>query len=467
MENLNELKPVGKLSPFAHFCCTIGNLPTSYMISLTYEEQLLWLCNYLEKTVIPAVNTNAEAVAELQNLYIQLKEYVDNYFTNLDVQEEINNKLDEMANSGELVDIIASYLEVNSLLCFNTLNDLKNADNLIDGSFTRIFGKLTYNDGYGNLYKIRALVNTDVIDDDNIVALTNYPTLVAEKINNTIINNLQNDINNINNNIEDINTNINNINNNLDKKQNLLDKLVVFGDSWSDTNVTDSIWSTNVASELNLTLHNYAVNGAGFVAPSNNLISSQITTFSNSNVDKTRVKFIVLAGGINDYRNNIRFEDTAKAISNAIANLKNLCPQAKIIYVSNCQYPYTRAQSYYWVSLHNYLSTSHQISTYNMDGTFGKPLFNNNNYYHLTRNGQLLWGRNIVATLTGGEIINYRCQEKFEDSEIKLLYSTQRIKDMIFINLTIIPKTNLNNKSISFSSPRFILFRYRYYWYCW
>ena len=83
MENLNELKPVGKLSPFAHFCCTIGNLPTSYMISLTYEEQLLWLCNYLEKTVIPAVNTNAEAVAELQNLYVQLKNYVDNYFEDL------------------------------------------------------------------------------------------------------------------------------------------------------------------------------------------------------------------------------------------------------------------------------------------------------------------------------------------------------------------------------------------------
>ena len=61
MADLNELKPVGKLNPFAKFCCTIGNLPTSYMISLTYEEQLLWLCNYLEKTVIPAVNTNAES----------------------------------------------------------------------------------------------------------------------------------------------------------------------------------------------------------------------------------------------------------------------------------------------------------------------------------------------------------------------------------------------------------------------
>ena len=25
MSNLNELKPVGNLSPFARFCCTIGN----------------------------------------------------------------------------------------------------------------------------------------------------------------------------------------------------------------------------------------------------------------------------------------------------------------------------------------------------------------------------------------------------------------------------------------------------------
>ena len=124
MENLQELKPVGKLSPFAHFCCTIGNLPTSYMISLTYEEQLLWLCNYLEKTVIPAVNTNAEAVAELQDLYIQLKEYVDNYFSDLNVQEQINNKLDEMAESGELAEIINEEIfeNLNTQINQNTEN---------------------------------------------------------------------------------------------------------------------------------------------------------------------------------------------------------------------------------------------------------------------------------------------------------------------------------------------------------
>lgn len=102
MSNLNELKPIINLNPFARFCCTIGNLPSSYMASLTYEEQLMWLCDYLKNTVIPAVNTNAEAVKELQELYVKLKNYVDN----LDVQQEINNKLDKMASDGTLANII-------------------------------------------------------------------------------------------------------------------------------------------------------------------------------------------------------------------------------------------------------------------------------------------------------------------------------------------------------------------------
>ncbi len=109
MSNLSELKPVGSITPFTKFCCTIGNLPSSYMQSFTYEEQLLWLCDYLQNTVIPAVNTNAEAVAELQGLYIELKDYVDHYFENLDVQNEINNKLDEMASDGTLNTLIEKY----------------------------------------------------------------------------------------------------------------------------------------------------------------------------------------------------------------------------------------------------------------------------------------------------------------------------------------------------------------------
>lgn len=178
----NGLKPVETLRPFTRLCMTIGALPTSYLVSMTYEEQLIWFCNYLEKTVIPTINNNGLAVEELQAKYVELKSYVDNYFDNLDVQEEINNKLDEMAESGELTDIIAQYLGLAGVLAYDTLEDLEEAENLANGSITRILGKNNYNDGFGCYYKIRTIQNTDVVDGDLIIAITNDPSLVGEKI---------------------------------------------------------------------------------------------------------------------------------------------------------------------------------------------------------------------------------------------------------------------------------------------
>lgn len=102
---------VQTLKPFTHFIYTIGELPSSYLMSMTYEEQLIWLCNYLEKTVIPTVNNNGQAVSELQTLYIELQDYVNHYFDNLDVQEEINKKLDDMAVDGTLGQITATYFQ--------------------------------------------------------------------------------------------------------------------------------------------------------------------------------------------------------------------------------------------------------------------------------------------------------------------------------------------------------------------
>lgn len=116
IKNTNLIPPApaintNSLRPFNKFCVSIGMLPSSYKTSLTYEEQLLWLCNYLEETVIPSVNNNGEAVAELQALYEELRNYVNDYFTNLDVQEEINKKLDEMAENGTLTNLIKNYVD--------------------------------------------------------------------------------------------------------------------------------------------------------------------------------------------------------------------------------------------------------------------------------------------------------------------------------------------------------------------
>lgn len=110
---------VKTLKPFTKFIYTIGVLPTSYLMSMTYEEQLVWLCNYLSQTIIPTINNNAEAVKEVQDLVTELQDYINNYFDNLDVGEEINNKLDEMAESGYFENIVKSYIKTFNLYISN------------------------------------------------------------------------------------------------------------------------------------------------------------------------------------------------------------------------------------------------------------------------------------------------------------------------------------------------------------
>ena len=102
LENIETIE-----SPFRRFVTTIGVFPTAFTDAMTYYECLAYLVKYIEETVIPAVNDNAEALTELQTLFIQLKSFVENYFANLDVQEEINNKLDQMVEDGTFEDLFS------------------------------------------------------------------------------------------------------------------------------------------------------------------------------------------------------------------------------------------------------------------------------------------------------------------------------------------------------------------------
>lgn len=136
-----DLKTVESLdtSPFKKMIMTIGELPTSFVESMTYYELLTWFCNYLENTVIPTINNNAEAVEELQGLFTELKSYVDNYFDNLDVQQEINQKLDLMAQDGTLSNLIAPLLNDIQTDLNNQINNL---DNYLKSSITSINSKV-------------------------------------------------------------------------------------------------------------------------------------------------------------------------------------------------------------------------------------------------------------------------------------------------------------------------------------
>ena len=156
-------------------------IPLAFDESMSYYETLLGLLHYLKNVILPTINNNADAVAELQNLYVELKDYVEHYFDNLDVQEEINNKLDDMAESGQLTDIIAQYLQLAGVLAYDTIEDMKLATNLVNGSIAKTLGYYQKNDGGQGLYKIRTILNTDVVDEGGIVALSNE-SLVAELI---------------------------------------------------------------------------------------------------------------------------------------------------------------------------------------------------------------------------------------------------------------------------------------------
>lgn len=136
----NDLRPINTIPNFKRFCMTIGELPTSYLETMTYYEMLVWFTEYMKNTIIPTINNNGLAVQELQDKYIELKSYVDNYFTNLDVQQEINNKLDQMTQSGELTNLIKNYIdplfneyktEINNNIS-NQNNIIQNMNNKID-----------------------------------------------------------------------------------------------------------------------------------------------------------------------------------------------------------------------------------------------------------------------------------------------------------------------------------------------
>lgn len=94
---------------FSFFCQKV--IPLAFDESMSYLETIYAFQYFLNNTVLPTVNNNADAVTELQGLYEELNAYVTNYFDNLDVQEEINNKLDAMSQSGELTNLIKAYVD--------------------------------------------------------------------------------------------------------------------------------------------------------------------------------------------------------------------------------------------------------------------------------------------------------------------------------------------------------------------
>ncbi len=160
MSDIKKIKPSGIFTNYI-----FKSIPLAFDESMSYYETLCGVLDLLKNTV-EAVNYNAELLEILDN-------YVKTYFDNLDIQDEINNKLDEMAEDGTLAEAVAQILELNPIITFNNVDEMKESENLRDNS---IIQTLNYgdNDRNGSTYRIVNDENNTLIPDDiNIINLGN------------------------------------------------------------------------------------------------------------------------------------------------------------------------------------------------------------------------------------------------------------------------------------------------------
>lgn len=209
----------------------LWDTPTTFENSLSWYQALKYVLKYMIDTLIPIIQENDNKVNELVELYNDVSDYVNNelqnitdyineelenstnfmnnelsnmtdyinteleditnyvnnYFNNLNVQDEIDNKLDDMLEQGVLTNIITQYLQLSAFYGYNTVADMKLSENLANGSFAKTLGFHSIGDGGEASYKIRTKTNDDTIDEMTIIALYDN-TLVAEFIKPNIVN---------------------------------------------------------------------------------------------------------------------------------------------------------------------------------------------------------------------------------------------------------------------------------------
>ena len=163
------------LTPFK--ICVLENFPflEADFDALTNYQIMCKLAEYINK------------VAQNQNLLQENIKELNNWFNNLDVQDEIDNKLDEMAQDGSLQKIIEEYLNLGVIFHYDNISQMKNAINLKDGSYAQTAGFYDLNDNGGATYHIR---NKNVEELENGITTFEITgtNLIAELIKNETIN---------------------------------------------------------------------------------------------------------------------------------------------------------------------------------------------------------------------------------------------------------------------------------------
>lgn len=178
-----------QLSPFRYWCQKV--LPLVYDDSLSYYELLCKVVDYLNKAM-EDVETLHGDVTNLHAAYKKLQSYVNNYFSTLDIQQEINKKLDEMVTTGSLTSIINDYFSSINTELSKINSRIDEFTKLEDGSTTAdaelTDGRITWS-GYteknlGNAIRRQTKNNSDSILElsQNTLMKRMQTTIITGKI---------------------------------------------------------------------------------------------------------------------------------------------------------------------------------------------------------------------------------------------------------------------------------------------
>lgn len=120
------------ITNFRQWCQKV--LPAVYDDSLSYYEVLCKVTDYLNK-VIDNNSAMLQNVTNLGEAFFQLQNYCDTYYASLDVQKEINKKLDSMASDGSLSKLM---VDVVNLALNDTVNNLNQLTQKVSSLETRV-----------------------------------------------------------------------------------------------------------------------------------------------------------------------------------------------------------------------------------------------------------------------------------------------------------------------------------------
>ena len=126
-------------------------LPAVYDESLSYQDLLYKVIYYLENTLSEVDKLN-ENYLKVKKFAEDIKKYCDEYFQNLDVQEEINNKLDEMVLDGTLQNLLMYFYNIEKT--FHNISQMVNDTTLVIGQKVKVYSQNNINDGGGAYYVI-------------------------------------------------------------------------------------------------------------------------------------------------------------------------------------------------------------------------------------------------------------------------------------------------------------------------